>query len=839
MAKARTLSEKAIGKKQNIKQKIQSADNQTISLFCWVAFNTKIMKRILLYTLCTLLVIYAKATESHKNQTDANLVGHVISKGAHLPFVSIFIKGTNIGTVSDETGHFKIVNLPLGNYTLVASCIGYRTTTVEFAAEKSRTLELNIDMVEDHLGLDEVVVTGNRGAEKRTESSVVVTSLTSKLFSVTQSSDLKEGLNYCPGLRAENNCGNCGFTQVRMNGMEGPYSQILVNSRPIFSGLTGVYGLELIPSNMIERVEIIRGGGSALYGSNAIAGTINMILKDPISNTYEFDASMGLLGVGMSEAEGVAIDQNVKFNTSIVSADLHTGLAIYGNYRKRDPFDANNDGFSNLVELKNTTIGSRLSHRFDSRNKIALDFFHINEDRRGGDRFDYPEHEALIAESVKHEITTAALDYSQLFREQDELSVYAAGQFVNRDSYYGAEYSLSDYGNTRDFTHTLGAQYKAHFKQQNILLGVENIGGNLHDQKLGYYDVATDVHLPNTTVSKQLSNTAGVFGQYEVRLAKLTTTLGLRYDNYNIKDKAEKSGDISGNVLSPRLSLKYDLAKTLQARASYSQGYRAPQIFDEDLHIETSGSRKVLHINDPELKQETSHSFMASLDYNKEFEKSSLSVLFEGFYTRLRDPFQNSHSAPDENGVVTAFRSNASGAVVQGVNLEVNYIPTKDLTLNAGFTLQSSTYDEEQEDFPEKRFFRTPNDYGFFTFTYAVNPKFDIAATGNYTGKMLVPHFGLDPDTDIQQEIEAIEKGDVISGEQLKTSSTFFDLGLNLRYTTRLNATKMQFYAGLKNMLNAYQSDLDRGLYRDPGYVYGPGQARTLLFGVKIGNAIR
>jgi len=138
-----------------------------------------------------------------------------------------------------------------------------------------------LNWIRNVLGIEEVVVTGDRNKTNRTESSTIVSILTPKLFATIQSVTLSEGLNFCPGLRMENNCQNCGFSQVRMNGMEGPYSQILINGRPIFSGLAGVYGLELIPSSMIERVEVVRGGGSALYGSNAIAGTINLIFKRP------------------------------------------------------------------------------------------------------------------------------------------------------------------------------------------------------------------------------------------------------------------------------------------------------------------------------------------------------------------------------------------------------------------------------------------------------------------------------------------------------------------------------------------------------------------------------
>ncbi len=437
------------------------------------------MNHIKLIFLSVLLLSFSQFSHGQKVKTDANIFGHVVCTDCeeHLPFVTIHIKGTTIGTTTDETGQYQLIDLPDGTYNLFATYLGYKPETTEVTIRKGETREINFVLKEDALGLEEIVVTGDRNATNRIESSTIVNTLTPKLFASTQSVTLSEGLNFAPGLRMENNCQNCGFSQVRMNGMEGPYSQILINSRPIFSGLAGVYGLELIPSSMIERVEVVRGGGgSALYGSNAIAGTINLILKDPINNSYELGVNSGLVGVGLDDAGKTAQDYSVNFNTSLVSADNKTGLALYGFYRDRQPFDANNDGFSEISSLKNTSVGTRFYHRFGTRNKIIADFFNIKEDRRGGDRFDYPSHEANISEAVNHNITTAALTYEQFFRKTDLFSVYVSGQRVNRDSYYGAEKSLSDYGNTKDFSYTAGAQYNAQFNKSSLVFGIENNG---------------------------------------------------------------------------------------------------------------------------------------------------------------------------------------------------------------------------------------------------------------------------------------------------------------------------------------------------------------------------
>ncbi|MBW8333891.1 MAG: TonB-dependent receptor [Prolixibacteraceae bacterium] len=770
---------------------------------------------------------------AQKPKTDANIVGHVTNNGAHLPYANISLKGTTIGTLTDESGHFQLVNCPPGTYFLVANSLGYKTQEKHVIVEFGKTVEVKFSLEEDAFNISEVIVSSNRSEQKRTDAPMIVNTISLKLFNTTQSATLGDGLNFCPGLRLENNCQNCGFTQVRMNGMEGPYSQILINSRPIFSGLAGVYGLELIPSNMIERVEVVRGGGSALFGGNAIAGTINIILKDPINNSYEIGANTGLTGVGLNNSGGSAADYSVNFNTSIVSDDRKTGVAVYGFSRERKMFDANNDGFSEISPMKNLTIGTRFFHRFGHRSRATVDFFNIKEERDGGNKHDYPLHERDVAEAVEHDIKTVAFTYDQFFREYDMLSVFASGQFLNRDSYYGANYSLSDYGNSKDKTYNMGVQYKAMFGNSSLIGGIENTGGFLTDKKMGYPDyenavivdgkIETIPHTENTLVADQSTVTTGMFAQYELKFNKTKLTAGGRFDMYKIEDYAKSSNKKTGNVFSPRISLMQELTRSLQARASYSQGYRAPQIFDEDLHIETSGSRQVINVNDPNLKQETSHSVMGSLDFNQLIGNVYTSFLLEGFYTRLDHPFVNEIGTPDENGTVLYTRRNAEdGAAVQGINIELKLKPFVDFSLTSGFTIQTSRYDNPQE-FNERRFFRTPDNYGFFALDWDFLKNFCLSATGNYTGRMLVPYFGPLADPELGQ---------------LHRTNSFFDWGTKLSYTVKLNGAKLQFLGGIKNVFNAYQSDFDSGADRDPAYMYGPTQPRTIYFGIKIGNML-
>ncbi|MEA1887817.1 MAG: TonB-dependent receptor [Bacteroidota bacterium] len=790
------------------------------------------MKRICLFSTIFLLLLSSDFTFGQEEKTDANVFGHVTSGGEHIPYATVIVKGTAIGVTCDESGHYRLINLPVGELTLKASMMGYKSKEIVILAEKNKTLEVNFELEEDILTLDEVIVTANRTEQKRTEAPLIVHTIQPAIINTSQSATLGEVLNFSPGLRVENNCQNCGFSQVRINGMDGVYSQILINNMPIFSGLAGVYGLELIPSNMIEKIEVVRGGGSSLFGSNAIAGTINIRLNDPKSDSYEVGVNYNLTGMGVDGSGGNAPDMQAHFNTSVVSDNNKSGVSLFGFTRDRKMFDANGDNYSELAPLKNINIGTRLFHRFGSRDKLTLDFFAINEKRDGGNMQDYPVHERDIAEALEHDFKTAALTFDKFIRDQDLLTVYASGQFIERDSYYGAEQSLKDYGNTKDHTYNIGAQYKALFDNSTLVAGIENRGGFLVDKKLGYPDydnavitdgVIVDVpHTENVIISDQASLTTGVFIQYDIELGKIKIALGGRYDHYMVKNKAKPEQEANtGNVFSPRINLMYELTGTLKARISYSKGYRAPQIFDEDLHIESSGLRQVFHRNDPGLKQETSHTILGSLDFNGMIGSAYAGLLVEGFYIRLMHPFSNEFGEPDEEGTVIYTRVNSeNGATVNGVNLEFKLRNTGSFVLTSGFTLQSGKYDDVQE-FNTRKFFRSPASYGFLTVDWDFAENCSFAVSGTYTGKMQVPYFGPDTDPD--------------TGE-LRESGSFFDLGSKLRYNIQLNGTHIQLFGGVKNIFNSYQSDFDSGINRDPSYIYGPLFPRTLYFGIKFGN---
>jgi outer membrane receptor for ferrienterochelin and colicins len=763
--------------------------------------------------------------------TDAMLFGDIKTGEQHIPFATITVKGTTIGTAADATGHFKMANIPLGKQVIVVSAVGYKPLEKTYVFEKDKSITVSFQLESDNIGLEQVVVSADRNAQSRRDASTIVNNISAKLMKRTQDVTLSEGLSFSPGLRVEDNCQNCGFTQIRMNGMESQYTQILINSRPVFSGLAGVYGIELIPANMIERVEVVRGGGSAMYGSNAIAGTVNLITKDPINNTFSAGTSLGAIGTGLGDTSGgIQPDKSLNFNGSFVTDDFKSGLSIFGFQRKRGAFDVNNDGFSDLTSINNTTLGTRMYYRATERAKFTVDYFNINEFRRGGDRFDLPPHEAMIAEQARHQINSGAINFDLLAREEDKFSVFFSGQKVDRQTYQGANQDPSAYSLTNDFTYAAGVQYSRKigvfiFAPSKLTSGIEHNGSNLDDTRQGYYDYQLQQHFGNTKIAKQQLTTSSAFIQNEWIFNKGSFATGLRYDHYVVADKLDFKPDVTGNVFSPRFSFLYNVTSWLQARAGYAGGFRAPQIFDEDLHIEASGSRKVIHENAPGLKQETSKSFTFSLDFTKDFGRWETQFLAEGFYTRLKDPFANEYGTPDENGTVIYTRINAkNAAVVKGVNLEFNAAPSALFQFQSGFTIQKAAYEVPQE-FNEKRFFRSPDNYGYLSLSSSPAEHLNLALTGNYTGSMLVPYFG--------PAIANPEAG------ELRKTQTFFDAGLKLTYEFHLsNNISLELNSGVKNIFNSFQNDLDKGISRDPSYIYGPTSPRVVYVGMKVGNLL-
>lgn len=764
------------------------------------------MNKIISLILCLCCIFTtAWADESPAlNPSDANIVGHILDKktGEHLSFITLFLKGTTIGTSTDASGHYYLKNLPEGKFTLVMKTMGYKTVETPVTLKKGKTLEINLDVEEDVVSLDGVVVSANRNETTRRMAPSLVNVLDSKVFETVHATSLADGLNFQPGVRVENNCQNCGFQQVRINGLEGPYTQILVDSRPIFSALTGVYGLEQIPANMIERVEIMRGGGSALFGSSAIAGTINIITKEPMHNSAQIAHSLTMIG-------GSRPDNNTTLNASLVTDDHKAGIYLFGQNRYRAAYDHDGDGYTELGQLNAKTLGFRSYLKTSNYSKLTLEYHNITEFRRGGNLLDLPPHETDITEQTDHSINGGGLKFDIFSKDyKHRLNVYTSAQHTKRKSYYGAGGDPKAYGTTTDMTFVGGGQYsyewaKCLFMPAEFTGGAEYSYDDLQDEMLGY----------NRTIA-QTVHIGSAFLQNEWRNEKWSFLLGARMDKHNLIDHV---------IFSPRANVRFNPTSDVNLRLSYSSGFRAPQAFDEDLHITAVGGDVAIIRISPNLKEENSQSVSLSADYYHRFGGVQTNFLVEGFYTDLRNVFVLEEIGRDEDNNLILERRNGKGARVMGINFEAKAVYSW-LQLQAGATLQRSRYKEPESWSdnpniqPQKKMFRSPDVYGYFTSSLTPVKRLTVSLTGTYTGSMLVQHLA-----------------GSIPEDREETTTDFFDMNLKLAYDIPLfKSVKLQLNGGVQNIFNAYQSDFDKGAKRDAGYIYGPGIPRSYFVGCKL-----
>ena len=342
----------------------------------------------------------------HPRRSDSNIFGHVISAtdNEHIPYATISIEGTTLGCAANGTGHYTINNLPVGELTIVVSAIGFDTQRIAYTSRLSTSTELNFTLVESSTFVDEVVVSATRNETNRRNTATVVNVASSKLFEGTASSNLSDAMNFQSGLRVETTCGNCGAPQLRINGLEGQYSQILLDSRAIFSSLAGVYGLDLMPVAMVERVEVIRGGGSALFGSNAIGGVVNIITKDPVRNTLSLSNTTNILEDGTP-------DINTSIGGAFVSDDYKMGAYLFGQVKNRGGYDRNDDGFTDITNLRSETVGFRGYYKTSAYSRINAEYHHIHDYRRGGNNLDKAPHMSDLCEQVDHNIDGGSISF--------------------------------------------------------------------------------------------------------------------------------------------------------------------------------------------------------------------------------------------------------------------------------------------------------------------------------------------------------------------------------------------------------------------------------------------
>jgi len=742
--------------------------------------------------------------------------------GAHVRSTS-----ETISIITDPKGQFCLDPDSITGLVTI-TYLGYAALTIDITELKTLS---EVRLTPAVTNLQAFEINADRSSLFHPTSLVKVETITPVIFERSTSVNLAEGLGFSPALRVENNCQSCGFAQVRMNGLPGNYAQIVLNGRPVFSALTGVYGLEFIPVGSIERVEVLRGGGSALYGGNAIAGVVNVVTKSPEENAVE--AGMQYTATGQASP-----DRLYHLGTSRVSDEGDMGIRLDYSIRNREAFDANSDGFSEITRLDQHVLTSQAFIKTSDKNRLGIDLLYVDEKRRGGDNLHKLPHESALAEQLTHKLASLGLTYEWYGKSLlNKSTIYASTQHTIRDSYYGTggrtlaagdtideslSLALNAYGQTTDRVLLGGYQHARQVSttldinggfeiRQNSILDEMNGYGRHIDQEIlsaALYSQAT------WKIGRKLSLGAG--GRYEYSV--------LRGD-YRFPDDFGFSSTRDFNNLVGRIIAEYRYSDRLSAKASYAGGFRLPQAFDEDLHIEAVGGAARIAVFDESLKAEKSQSYLATIVYEA---TGPWQLILSGFYTQLENPFITANPRETESGISLVTKRNGDGALVAGLTLEGAWNPSTNFSISGNFTHQVARYDtpeivwEPENESSEQPIFaqnilRTPRTYGSLTAEKKFR-EWTGSLSGIFTGKMEIPRL-------VNQETEQT---------MLAHTPEFLDAGIKLSRLVKLKESSLTFFVGCYNLFNSYQNDFETGPQRDSGYVYGPMRPRSVYGGLQF-----
>jgi outer membrane receptor for ferrienterochelin and colicins len=667
----------------------------------------------------------------------AQLKGVVTSKGEPVPFANVLIEGTTSGTSTNENGTF-VLDRPTGKFTLVISGIGYKTLRKEITAT---TTSVQLELTEDVAELEAVVVTGTMKEVTKMNSPIPVEVFAPSFFLKNPTPNIFEALSLVNGVQPQINCNVCNTGDIHINGLEGPYTMILIDGMPIVSSLATVYGLSGIPNSLVKRMEIVKGPASTLYGSEAVGGVINIITKEPSSvPKFKVDA----FGTSVGE-----YNLDIASGLKVKKASTLFGVNYFNYNQKRD---INNDNFTDVTLQNRISLFNKWSFYRPSRKNFSLAGRYVNENRWGGElqwtdqhrgsnqiygESIYTNRAELIGNYQLNTKTPAYIDYSYNYHLQD--------------SYYGmVKYYAQQ--------HVAFTQLRVNknFGRHDLLAGIPMRFIHYDDNTVGTANAG--VNQPDVTFLP------GIFVQDEIEVTSTFTTLaGLRYDRHNVH----------GNIFTPRLSFKFSPNASNTFRLTGGSGYRVVNLFTED-HAALTGSREVEIRND--LKPE--QSWNVNLNYARNI------ILNEGFVNFDASLFYTYFT----NKIVGDFLTNADKIIYDNLN---GYAISRGLTVNTDMAFANGlkiisgvtwmdVY-QIQNEVSELKVpqLQAPKFSGTFTVSYTT-PKLGITydLTGRVYGPMYLP---------------------VVENDFRAAMSPWFGL-LNVQVSKSFN--NLEVYAGVKNLLN-------------------------------------
>lgn len=715
------------------------------------------------------------------NSFGSEIKGIIVNKDKAVSFANIVILNTKIGTQADENGKFIIKNTPFGKQTIQISSVGYKTKQLTINVLEEKNTNLNIEIEEENAQLNEVVVTGTMKETSINESPAPIQILNPTFFRKNPTPSLFESLSMVNGVRPQLNCNVCNTGDIHINGMEGPYTMVMIDGMPIVSALSSVYGLSGIPNSMVERIEVMKGPASTLYGSEAVGGLINVITKKP-SKAPKFNFDFNTSSYLENNFDASTKAQIGKFDV------LFSGNYFLFNKR----WDVNNDNFTDVTLQNRTSLFNKWSMRRSQNRVFNIAARYIYEDRFGGE-MQWQKANRGGSEVYGESIFTKRIEMLGSYQLPID------NQKVTLNFSFNQHQQNSVYGNTLYL-----ATQRIAFGQ---LLWDKKLGKN-HDALFGatfrrtFYDDNTPVtQISDTQNNPDLINLPGIFAQDEITVnSKNKVLIGLRYD-YNSKH---------GGIATPRLNWKFSPNKDNIFRFSLGNGYRVVNLFSED-HAALTGSRKVLIAN--ELNPERSYN--ANLDYQHFFTFGSGygNIQLNGFYTYFSNKIIADY---DQNPELVVYDNLKGYGISKGVALNAEFSFTSSLKIFTGATLMDVYRKENNLKINQ---IQTPH----FTGNYAISYTFSKAQlTFDLTGNLYSP-----------MRLPVVRD----YGDTRPEYSPWFGIH-NIQATKRLT-NGLQLYGGIKNFTNflpknpIFSPERPFSEQFDPSYNYAPLQAIRGFIGVR------
>lgn len=621
--------------------------------------------------------------------------------GIAIPFANITLQGIQTGAITDTNGLFEINNIPFGSYTITTSFTGYETSRQKVLITESEPhKKLKIKLKKGNI-LDEIVISGTLKPVKRSESPVPVEIYSPTFFKKNPTSNLFEALQNVNGIRPQLNCSICNTGDIHINGLEGPYTLVMIDGMPIISGLSTVYGLSGIPNSLIERVEVVKGPASSLYGSEAVGGIINVITKNP-SNAPEITSDLMVTGWGETNLD-------FGFKTSIGKSTSLVGV----NYFLYDQIiDNNNDGFTDIPLQNRISVFNKWNFERSSGKNFSLAGRYFYEDRWGGQE-DWTSDDRGGNEIYGESIYTSRLEFLGNYELPTTESINISFSFNNHDqnSFYG---DVSYQAEQR--IGFIQSVWDKQIKSHNLL-----IGGAFRYQ---YYNDNT----PATESAPDETYLPGIFVQDEIALNKkhkLLLGTRLDYDNRH------------GSIFTPRIAYKWTVNSNNIFRINAGTGFRVVNLFTED-HAALTGSRDV--VIEEDLNPEESYNI--NLNYLKKvFFKNGTFITLDAssWYTHFTNAILPDY---DTNPQQIRYGNLDGHAVSQGVSLNTGINFYNGLKVMTGLTVMDVSRIEDGE---RTRQTLTENVTGTWGISYKIQPwNLSIDYTGNLYGPMKLATFGDD-----------------------------------------------------------------------------------------------